>query len=316
MKIIVTDGFTLNSGDLDWKMIADHGDLTVYDRTPRHLVEERCRDAQIVLTNKTPFDGDMLGRLPRLQCISVLATGYNVIDTAAAAAQGVVVCNVPGYGTASVAQHVFALLLELTNAAFLHAQSVRRGEWQQSPDWCYTRQPMLELHGKTMGIVGLGNIGRQVARIAAAFGMKIIYYNHRQKPSDLGQQVSMADLFRQSDVVSLHCPLTDANRQMVNEVLLRTMKPSAYLINTARGGLVNEAHLTAALNDGVIAAAALDVLENEPPGDQQTALMAAKNCLITPHNAWMSREARQRIMEITAGNIKAFLEKKPVNRVA
>jgi glycerate dehydrogenase len=245
----------------------------------------------------------------------VLATGFNIVDTTVAKERGVVVCNVPGYGTASVAQHVFALLLELTNAVGLHSRSVREGGWQASADWCYTMQPVMELKHKTIGIVGFGNIGQQVARIAAAFGMQVIYYNHREKNSDMGRQVPLETLFQQSDVVTLHCPLTPENRHKVNSSLLHQMKRTAFLINTARGPLINEEDLAAALNSGVIAGAALDVLEAEPPTSKQVPLIQASNCIVTPHNAWMSREARERMMQSTAKNIEAFLSGKPINRV-
>lgn len=315
MKIVVTDGFTLNSGDLSWEPVSRLGALEVYDRTAREQILERCRDATIILTNKTPFDRETLTALPSLKCISVLATGYNVIDTSAAQDRGIVVCNVPGYGTASVAQHVFALLLELTNAVGLHSRSVRNGEWQQSADWCYTLQPIMELSGKTMGIVGLGNIGQQVARIATAFGMRVLYFNPRKKDFAPGRQVTLEELFSKSDVVSLHCPLTAENKHMVNGKALRSLKKSAFLINTARGPLVNEQDLAAALDSGVIAGAALDVLETEPPTEEQTPLIKAHNCIITPHNAWMSQEARRRVMETTEENIRAFQQGNPINRI-
>jgi glycerate dehydrogenase len=314
MNIIVTDGFTVNSGDLSWDGIAALGKLTVYDRTPPGLVEERCKNADIVLTNKVAFTGNVMPRLPALKCISVLATGYNLIDTAAAKKQGIVVCNVPGYGTASVAQHVFALLLELTNAIGLHAESVRKGQWEKSADWCYTVQPIKELSGKTMGIIGFGNIGQQVARIAAAFDMRVIFYNPRNKNSDVAEQRSLQDVFSESDIISLHAPLKPENHQLVNKVLLALMKQSALLINTARGPLINETDLATALNENRLAAAALDVLSVEPPVEGNP-LLKAKNCIITPHNAWMSREARQRVLTITEKNIKGFMNGQPLNAV-
>ncbi|WP_121356292.1 D-2-hydroxyacid dehydrogenase [Flavisolibacter nicotianae] len=316
MNIVVTDGFTLNGGDLTWDGIARFGPLHLHDRTPPHLIEERCREAEIIVTNKTPFSRETIANLPKLKCICVTATGYNIIDTKAAAEKGIVVCNVPGYGTASVAQHVFALLLELTNAAGRHSTSVRNGDWNRAADWSYSLQPIIEISGKTMGIVGFGNIGQQVGRIADAFDMKVIYFNPREKQSDIGEQRPLEVVFEESDVVSLHCPLTPENTGMVNKALLQKMKPTAYLINTARGPLVNEDDLAAALNEGLIGGAALDVLSTEPPTEKHRALIEAKNCLITPHNAWMSREARQRIMEMTEKNMQAFLNGSPVNRVA
>jgi glycerate dehydrogenase len=316
MNIVVTDGFTLNSGDLTWDGIARFGQLQLHDRTPPHLIEERCRDATIIITNKTPFSRETIANLPHLQCICVTATGYNIIDTKAATEKGIVVCNVPGYGTASVAQHVFALLLELTNAVGRHSTSVRNGDWNRAADWSYSLQPIVEISGKTMGIVGFGNIGRQVARIADAFGMKVIYFNPRQKQSAIGEQRSLAEVFAESDVVSLHCPLTPENTGMINKALLHKMKSTAFLINTARGPLVNEEDLSVALTESVIGGAALDVLSSEPPTEKHRPLMEAKNCIITPHNAWMSREARQRIMEMTEKNMAAFLQGRPLNQVS
>jgi glycerate dehydrogenase len=315
MNIVVTDGFTLNGGDLSWERIAQFGEMAIHDRTPTHLIEERCHDADIVVTNKTPFSREAISALPKLKCICVTATGYNVIDTKTAAEKGIVVCNVPGYGTASVVQHVFALLLELTNAVGLHSRSVRKGDWNKNPDWCYTVKPIVELSGKTIGIVGYGNIGQQVGKIADAFGMKVIYYNPSPKEASVGEQKPLDAVFAESDVVSLHCPLTPENKGMVNRPLLLKMKPNAFLINTARGPLINEGDLAGALNENIIAGAALDVLSTEPPTDAHLQLINAKNCIITPHNAWMSREARQRLMDATVENIAAFLKGQPINRV-
>ncbi|HSC37838.1 MAG TPA: D-2-hydroxyacid dehydrogenase, partial [Chitinophagaceae bacterium] len=286
----------------------------VYDRTPVELIAERCRNAEVVLTNKVPFTKETMAALPQLKLISVLATGYNVIDTKAAREQGVAVSNVPGYGTASVAQHVFALLLELTNHVGLNARTTAAGKWQQSADWCYTEAPVTELAGKIFGVVGFGNIGQRAGSIAKALGMQVVYYNPRVKDSAFGLQVELKDLFSHSDFISLHCPLTATNQEFVNAALLKTMKPSAVLINTARGQLINEQDLADALNKNVIAGAALDVLSKEPPPDSNP-LLKAKNCIITPHNAWISKEARGRIMAITASNIDAFLQGEPVNVV-
>jgi glycerate dehydrogenase len=315
MNIVVTDGFTLNSGDLGWDGIAQFGKLAIHDRTPTHLIEERCKDADIIVSNKTPFSKETLAALPILKCIAVTATGFNVIDTKAAAERSIVVCNVPGYGTASVAQHVFALLLELTNAVGLHSQSVRGGDWNRNPDWCYTLKPIVELNGKTMGIVGYGHIGQQVGGIADAFGMKVIYFNPSPKQAAIGEQKPLEAVFEESDVVSLHCPLTPENKGMVNSALLKKMKPTSYLINTARGPLINEEDLADALNENIIVGAAVDVLSTEPPTDAHLKLIHAKNCIITPHNAWMSREARQRLMDATVQNIAAFLSGRPLNKV-
>ncbi|MEO5684693.1 MAG: D-2-hydroxyacid dehydrogenase [Chitinophagaceae bacterium] len=314
MKIVVTDGYTLNPGDISWHAVQALGDLTVYDRTPAELIVERCTGAGIVLSNKVPFSRRTLEQLPGLKMITVLATGYNVIDTKAAAEQGIVVCNAPAYGTASVAQHTFALLLELVNHTGMHAASVAAGEWQSAADWCYGKLPIAELAGKTMGIVGYGNIGRRVAAIAEAFGMKLLFNSRTKRADTSAVYCDLETLFEKSDVVSLHCPLTEANTGFVNTAMLQRMKPSALLINTARGQLINEPDLADALNSKVIAGAGLDVLSKEPPLPANPLLTAA-NCIITPHQAWMTKEARARVMGITADNIKAFLAERPVNRV-
>lgn len=312
MKIVITDGYTLNGGDLSWDKISYFGDLIVYDRTPVELIIQRCKDADIVLTNKVPFTKDTLKELGHLKLICVLATGYNVIDIVAAKEQDIIVCNVPAYGTASVAQHVFALLLELTNHVGLNATSTAQGKWEQSTDWCYTEAPISELYGKTFGIVGFGNIGQQTARIAKAFGMNVIYYSRMESSTDIGEPCSLENLFSKSDVISLHCSLREDNQQIVNWQLLKRMKSSAILINTARGQLINEKDLAEALNQNRIRGAALDVLSEEPPRAGNP-LLKAKNCIITPHNAWISKEARERIMNITVSNIEAFLNNQPIN---
>ena len=314
MKIVVTDGYALNPGDLSWEKIKTFGELEVFDRTPVELIVERCKDADIILTNKVPFNKTTLQSLTRLKLISVLATGYNIIDTGAAKEQGIIVSNVPGYGTASVAQHAFALLLELTNHVGRNARSTSEGKWQQSQDWCYTEAPVTELDGKTLGIVGFGNIGQQTARIASAFGMNVLYFNPSDKKTELGKRVDLKTLFSNSDFVSLHCPLTTTNFEFVNKDLLSSMKSSSVLINTARGQLINEQDLADALNQGIIKAAGLDVLSKEPP-TATNPLLTAKNCILTPHNAWISKEARERIMQTTAVNISAFIKKEPINTV-
>ena len=314
MKIIVTDGYTLNPGDLSWGSIAAYGELIVYDRTSSAEFLERCRDAEIILTNKVPVDKEKMKQCTKLKLISVLATGYNVIDTKAASDRKIIVCNVPAYGTDSVAQHCLALLLELTNRVGQHAASVANGDWQKSPDWCYSLAPITELAGKTIGIVGFGNIGQQVARIANAFGMRVVYYRLHDEPTTLGNYADLPTLFATSDAVTLHCPLTADNQEFVNNNLLQRMKKSAYLINTARGPLIHEQDLADALNTDQIAGAALDVLSTEPP-QANNPLLTAKNCIITPHNAWMSKEARKRIIDITGKNIWAFQQAAPINRV-
>jgi glycerate dehydrogenase len=314
MKIVVTDGYTLNPGDLSWQSIEAFGELTIYERSPENSLIERCREAKIILSNKTVFRKETLDQLPKTKLISVLAAGYNVIDIKAAREKGIAVCNAPGYGTATVAQHTIALLLELTNHVGLNAASVANGEWLTAKDWCYGKTTIIELAGKTLGIVGFGNIGEKVAEIATALGMKIIYYSANKKAPRLAEFVDLETLFQQSDVISLHCPLKPDNYQFVNKEMLQLMKPSAFLINTARGQLINEQDLADALNKIQIAGAALDVLSKEPP-DKSNPLLSAKNCMITPHNAWMSKEARKRILDITAKNIEAFLRSKPVNVV-
>lgn len=314
MHIVVIDGYTLNPGDLSWKQIETIGSLTVYDRTAKEDIVERCLIADIILTNKVPFTKQTLLQLPQLKYIGVLATGYDIIDIDTCRQQNIVVCNVPSYGTASVAQHVFALLLQLTNNVGGHSLSTRNGGWQNSADWCYTLNPIVELSGKTFGIVGFGHIGQQTAHIAHAFGMKVIFYNTSKKESNIAESVGLEDLFSQSDVVSLHCPLTKENHQFVNDTLLKKMKKTSFLINTSRGGLIEENHLASALNRNELAGAGLDVLSKEPPQDNNP-LLTAKNCVVTPHNAWMSKEARERMMNIVTKNIQAFIKGSPVNVV-
>ena len=314
MKIVVTDGYALNPGDLSWDLLQKFGDLIVYDRTDEADVVERCNDAEIILTNKVPLSIDAIRSLPKLQMISVLATGYNIVDTEAARDQGIAVCNIPSYGTDSVAQHVFALLLELTNHVCMNNATVKEGRWQSSPDFSYTVKPIMELAGKTFGIIGFGNIGSRVARIADAFGMKVIFQNPSRKASEIGVQLTLQEVFEQSDVLSLHCPLKPDNKEFVNAALLQKMKKSSFLINTSRGPLINEADLAAALNDEIIAGAALDVLSIEPPKDGNP-LLESRNTIITPHTAWISFEARKRIMEMTAENIAGHIAGKPVNQV-
>ena len=314
MKIIVTDGYAINPGDLDWKPLEQLGELVVYDRSPVSTLVERCKDADIILSNKTEIRKNVIVALPNLKMIGVLATGYNVIDVNAAKERNVIVCNVPSYGTQSVAQHTFALILALTNHVEAHAKSVSEGDWERSVDWSYSNTPLIELAGKTLGIVGLGSIGEQTARIAKAFGMTVIYNNRKKKQTDVAEYVSLDSLFEESDFISLHCPLTEENREFVNASLLRRMKPSAFIVNTARGQLINEKDLAERLNKGTIAGAGLDVLSKEPPTDGNP-LLNAKNCIITPHNAWKTKEARIRVINVTAENIKSFMENRPVNVV-
>ena len=314
MKITVLDGYCLNTGDLSWDPLRAFGDLEVFDRTPADEVVKRAAGAAIVLTNKTPLPAAVLDQLPDLCYIGVLATGYNVIDIEAAKRKGIVVSNVPTYGTASVAQFVFALLLELCHHVRLHADSVRAGEWTASPDWCFSKSPLIELEGKTMGIAGYGRIGRHTARIAEAFGMTVLWWD---KPpglstSDYEGVPTLEQLLSESDVISLHVPLSAETREMINARTLALMKPTAILINTSRGPLIQESDLAAALNGNRIAAAALDVLSQEPP-PASNPLLTAKNCLITPHMAWATTEARKRLMSSVIENVTAFLSGQPKN---
>ncbi len=317
MKIVVLDGLTLNPGDNPWSEVEALGEFTVYDRTAPEKIMERAGQAEIVVTNKTLLRDETLIRLPRLRLIAVTATGYNVVDVAAAGRLGIPVVNVPEYGSASVAQHAISLLLELTNRVGLHADEVQSGAWQNAPDFSFTRSPLIELAGKRFGVIGFGRIGQQTARIAHALGMEILVRNHRPKdsPSDLPvTRVDLPELFATADVVSLHCPLTNDNGGFVNARVLSSMKRTAFLVNTARGALINEWDLAEALQAGTIAGAALDVLSVEPPAPENP-LLTAPRCIITPHNAWATLEARQRLMSATAANIRAFLDGTPTNVV-
>lgn len=314
MNIVYTDAYTLNPGDLDWAPIRSLGDVTLHDRTSPDELIGRVKDAEIVLTNKVKMPREVLDQLPSLRYIGVTATGYDIIDVAAARERGIVVTNVKGYSTDSVAQLTFALLLELTHHAGIHSQSVRAGEWVASPDFSYAKSPLIELAGKTLGLVGYGDIGRKVARIGRAFGMDVLV-NRRNTQPEADGMVTVVDretLFAQSDVVSLHCPATSDTIGFVNTALLSRMKPTAWLLNTSRGSLLNETDVADALNAGVIAGAGLDVLSVEPPLADNP-LLTAKNCLITPHIAWASFSARQRLMQSVADNIRAFLDGAPRN---
>jgi len=316
MKIVVLDGHTANPGDLSWEPLLALGDCVIHERTPPGLAMDRARGAAALLTNKVALDAAMIGALPKLRYVGVLATGYNVVDTAAARARGIPVCNVPEYSTASVAQAALALLLELTNGVGEHARSVRAGDWTRAEDFCYWRRPLVELRGLTLGIIGYGRIGRAFAGVALALGMKVIVC--RRQPAarvDGGARlVDLDTLVRESDVVSLHCPLTEENRGFVNAAFLARLKPSAYLINTARGGLVNERDLAEALNAGRLAGAGLDVLGAEPPPADHP-LLRARNCVVTPHQAWATRAARERLIQQAADNLRAFLDGRPINVV-
>lgn len=316
-KIIVLDGYTVNPGDNPWDALATLGELTVYDRTPPELLLERAGGADILLVNKTVLDDAALSELPRLRFIAVLATGYNVVDLAAAGRRGIPVSNVPEYSSRAVAQHTMALLLELTNRVGLHDEAVKGGEWSACADFSFCRAPLTELAGKTIGLVGFGRIGRSVGRIATALGMEVIVNTpHPPQGTDTPgvRFVGVEELFSQADVVSLHCPLTNANTGFVDASLLGRMKTSAILINTARGALINEQDLADALNSGRLAGAALDVVSREPiPANNP--LLKARNCVITPHIAWAALAARQRLMAQSAANVAAFLAGRPQNVV-
>ncbi|MGQ7869923.1 D-2-hydroxyacid dehydrogenase [Sunxiuqinia sp. sy24] len=314
MKIVVLDGYTLNPGDLSWNALKAIGDCEIYDRTPASLTVERIGDAEIVLTNKVVIDEAVLKACPAMKYVGVLATGYNVIDLEATRKTGVVITNIPAYSTDSVAQMVFAHLLHITNQVHLHAKAVSQGDWVKSKDFSFCVSPQAELCGKTLGIVGFGQIGRKVAAIGSALGMKIIFQNRSVK-TDVPKefiQCQLDELLTQSDIVSLNCPLTDSNAGFINESKLALMKPGSILINTGRGPLINEQDLADSLNRGHLAAAGLDVLSTEPPAADNP-LLEAKNCHITPHIAWATKESRQRLMNIAVDNLKAFLNRKKLN---
>ena len=316
MKIVILDGYAANPGDLSWDELKALGECEIYDRTQPSQVLERAAGAEVVLTNKTNLREEQLAALPQLKYIGVMATGYNVVDTEAARQRGILVSNIPAYSTNSVAQLVFAHLLNIAQQVQHHNEAVHNGRWNQSPDFCFWDMPLLELHGLKMGIVGLGHTGLATARIALGFGMEVYAYTSKS-PLQLQAEIhkmELDELFRQCDVISLHCPLTDSTRHLVNAERLATMKPTAILINTARGPLVDEAALAAALNAGTIAAAGVDVLSEEP-ARADNPLLAAKNCYITPHIAWGSSAARQRLMQILVENVKSYMDGKPINIV-
>ncbi len=315
-RIVVLDGHTLSPGDLPWDELAALGELVVFERTPDELVAERAADADVLVTNKTALDGATLRALPRLRGIAVLATGVNVVDVAAARSLGIPVSNVPSYSTASVAQHTIALLLELCQHVGLHAESVRAGDWQRSEDFSYFREPLVELDGKVLGIVGLGAIGSRVATLGDALGMRVLSTPSRRRSAAHARvrTAPLDEIFAESDVLTLHCPLTPDTVGLVSEQRLRAMKPSALLVNTARGKLVDEAALARALREGRLAGAALDVLSTEPPPIDHP-LIGAPRCLVTPHQAWTTLAARERLLRATVENVRALLAGRPVNVV-
>ena len=317
MKIIILDGYTLNPGDISWAGFEALGDFTIYDRTSPDKIIERSGNAEIILTNKTIINKEIIVQLPELKYIGVLATGYNIVDVNAANERNIIVTNIPSYGTNSVAQMVFALLLELTQNVGHHSNSVRSGGWSESEDWCYWDRPLVELDDLTMGIIGFGRIGKATADIARAFGMRVIANDtgKTKSNSDWVKIVDQETIFRESDVVSLHCPLTPDNKHFINSAKINLMKRTAFLINTSRGLLINEVDLANSLNCERIAGAGLDVLSEEPP-EETNPLLSAKNCIITPHIAWATRAARQRLMDIAVRNLKYFLNGKPVNVIS
>jgi len=317
MNIVFLDAFTANPGDLSWSAFETLGTCTMHDRTPLDQTIERARDAEIVITNKAVLSRAVIEALPKLRYIGVIATGYNIVDVVAARERGIVVANVPGYGSPSVAQAVFSLLLELTNHTGQQSTDVRNGRWAASPDFCFWDKPIIELQGLTLGLVGLGDIGSSVARIAQAFGMNVIATRRTWAvaPPEGITPAPLETVLSQSDIVSLHCPLTDDTKHLINAASLAQMKSSAFLINTARGPLIDEAALATALNEGRIAGAGLDVLSVEPPS-KDNPLFGAKNCIITPHIAWASRAARARLIAIAAENVKQWAAGRPVNVVS
>ncbi|MDD4839213.1 MAG: D-2-hydroxyacid dehydrogenase [Clostridia bacterium] len=312
MKIVVLDARSVEQDDLSFeKALSIYGDVTVYTRTKREDTIERIGLAEAIFVNKVVIDKVVMENCPNLKFVGINATGYNVVDVVEAKARGIVVCNVPAYSTNSVAQLTFALLLELCSNVGAHNKAVHSGEWVNCQDFCFATSPITELYGKTMGIVGYGNIGNAVAKIARAFGMKVLAYNRTPKENT----VSLEEVLKNSDFVSLHCALSKDNEKFINAKTITLMKPTAFLLNTSRGGLIDEEALADALNSGKIAGAGLDVLSVEPP-KADNPLLTAKNCLITPHIAWMSFEARQRLLTVTVENLKNFIEGKPKNVVS
>ena len=314
MKICVLDGYTTNPGDLSWDWLIQLGDCSIYDRTPAELIAERVKDCEIIITNKTPLRKELLKTLPKLKYIGLLSTGFNIVDWEYCKENGIPVCNIPSYSTSAVAQLVFALILEHTNSVALHSNSVHSGEWAASKDFCYWKSSLTELDGKTLGIIGFGKIGKAVAKIAAAFGMKVIASTNHPAPFENVEFCDKDELLSKSDFVSIHCPLTPLTEGMVNADFLNKMKKSAVLINTSRGQVVDENALADALKNGVIAGAGLDVMTVEPPSADNP-LFGIDNCFITPHIAWAGFETRERLMKICRENVLAFLSGTPINIV-
>lgn len=315
MKIVILDAHTVNPGDLSWHPLDDMGDLVVYERTSPDEVVERCKGAAVVLTNKVVLDAEVLNRLPHLSYIGVLATGYNVVDLEVASRQSITVTNIPAYSTNSVAQMVWAHILNITNRVGYYAEENTRGRWTANKDFCYYDFTHTELAGKRMGVVGLGNTGMATARIAQAFGMNVMAYTSKSELPEGMEKVTLDELFKKCDIISLHCPLTPETKALVNSERLSSMKPTAILINTSRGPVVDEAAVAEALNEGRIAAFGADVVSIEPAKNDNP-LLHAKNCFLTPHIAWATKEARQRLIDICIENVKAFIGGKAVNVVS
>lgn len=317
MKIVILDGYTENPGDLSWEGFDTLGELTVYDRTPNDKVIPRIGNSEIIIVNKTLITKEVLDACPGVKYIGVLATGYNVVDVSTAKEKGITVCNIPAYGTTAVAQMVFALLLEICHHVAAHSDAVNQGKWTDNIDWCFWDYPLIELAGKTIGIIGFGRIGQNTAQIAKAFGMKVLAYDLavHEDAKVYGEYVTLDELLEQSDVISLHCPLFPSTEGMINKDTIAKMKDGVILINTSRGPLVVEQDLADALNSGKVFAAAVDVVSTEPIRINNP-LLNAKNCLITPHIAWAPKESRQRLMNIAVDNLKAFVDGHPVNVVS
>lgn len=316
MKIVVLDGYTENPGDLSWKDLEALGETTIYDRTPVELVEKRIGDAEIVITNKTPIDKEIFEKCQNIKYVGVLATGYNVVDVNTAAEKGIPVCNIPTYGTTAVAQMVFALLLEICHHVGTHSEAVKMGEWSNNVDWCFWKYPLIELAGKTMGIVGFGRIGKAVGRLAKAFGMNVLAYDEyeNEEGKAIADYVTLDELYAKSDVISLHCPLFPATTGMICKESIAKMKDGVILINTSRGPLINEADLAEALQSKKVYAAGCDVVSTEPI-KADNPLLGCYNSILTPHIAWAPKESRQRLMDIAVDNVRNFLNGTTINAV-
>lgn len=317
MKIVVLDGYTLNPGDLSWDGLSNLGDLKVYEYTPKEQIVERIGDAEIIFTNKTPLTSEIFSKVPHVRYVGALSTGYNIVDIETAKEHGIAVTNIPTYGTDAVAQYTFALLLEMCSHVGEHSRAVREGAWTACRDFCFWNYPMVELVGKTLGIIGFGRIGQAVSRIALAFGMKVLTFSRSREKvleSDGLRYAELDELLAESDVISLHCPLTGETRGMINRETISKMKDGVMLINTSRGPVVEEPDLAEALNSGKVAGAAVDVVSAEPI-KAANPLLTARNCIITPHIAWAPRETRERLMNIAVDNLEAFLRGSPINVV-